>query len=261
MDQCSARLDQSSGLVYLSATRFQLGSRSPLTMPAHTARSRTQHGAARIRDYVQSGAAGGSLLPGARLPTERELARRFGLPRGAVRKTLARLEAEGAITRHVGRGTFMAGPAGGGEFSASGVAHTSPGELMEARLRIEPALAELIATNATPADFARMESCLERAEKAATLDEFELWDAALHQALAEATHNRFVTSVLGMVTAVRRQAEWGKLKDRIVTPERRIRYQDEHRAIVRALKERDAERARAAIITHLQHARRNLFGF
>jgi DNA-binding FadR family transcriptional regulator len=132
---------------------------------------------------------------------------------------------------------------------------------MEARLRLEPALAELIVTNATPADFERMEACLERAEKAATLDEFELWDAALHEALAEATHNRFVARVLDMVTAVRQQAEWGKLKDRIVTPERRLRYQQEHREIVRALKVRDADRARAGIVAHLQHARRNLFGF
>jgi len=141
------------------------------------------------------------------------------------------------------------------------VAHTSPAELMEARLRIEPALAELIVTNATPADFERMETCLDKAERGATLDEFELWDAALHQAIATATHNRFVIRVLDMVTAVRQQAEWGKLKDRIVTPERRIKYQEEHRNIVRALKERDAERARAFIIDHLQHARRNLFGF
>jgi DNA-binding FadR family transcriptional regulator len=83
----------------------------------------------------------------------------------------------------------------------------------------------------------------------------------LHQAIATATHNRFVIRVLDMVTAVRQQAEWGKLKDRIVTPERRLKYQEEHRNIVRALRERDAERARACIITHLQHARRNLFGF
>ena len=48
---------------------------------------------------------------------------------------------------------------------------------------------------------------------------------------------------------------------RIVTPERRLRYQEEHRAIVRALKARDAESARESIIAHLQHARRNLFGF
>jgi DNA-binding FadR family transcriptional regulator len=207
------------------------------------------------------GARQGSLGPGARLPTERELAKRFSIPRNAVRKALAQLEAEGSITRHVGRGTFLAGRQGGGEIPASSVAHTSPAELMEARLRIEPALAELVVTNATAADFERMEACIDRAEKASTLDEFELWDAALHEALAEATHNRFVIRVLDMVTAVRQQAEWGKLKDRIVTPERRLRYQEEHREIVRALKERDADRARAGIIAHLQHARRNLFGY
>lgn len=226
-------------------------------------RARSREGAQRIREFILSGAAEGALGPGARLPTERELAKRFSVPRNAVRKTLAQLEAEGSITRHVGRGTFLAGRAAGGNggFSAASTAHTSPAELMEARLRIEPTLAELIATNATPADFARMEACLEKAEKAATLDEFELWDAALHEALAEATHNRFVAAVIDMVTAVRRQAEWGKLKDRIVTPERRLRYQEEHREIVSALKERDADRARAAIVAHLQHARRNLFGF
>lgn len=230
-------------------------------MTATSSRARSREGAQRIRDLILSGAAQGALDPGARLPTERELAKRFSVPRNAVRKTLAQLEAEGSITRHVGRGTFLAGRSRASDMSAASVAHTSPAEILDARLRIEPALAELIVTNATPADFERMEACLEKTEKAATLDEFELWDQALHQALAEATHNRFVVRVFDMVTAFRQQAEWGKLKDRIVTPERRIRYQEEHRDIVRALKDRDAERARAAIITHLQHARRNLFGF
>jgi DNA-binding FadR family transcriptional regulator len=230
-------------------------------MTATVSRVRSREGAQRIRDFILSGAAQGLLDPGARLPTERELARRFSVPRNAVRRTLAQLEAEGSITRHVGRGTFLSGGSRAAEVSAASVANTSPAELMDARLRIEPALAELIVTNATPADFERMEACLDKAEKAATLDEFELWDQALHQALAEATHNRFVDRVFDMVTAFRQQAEWGKLKDRIVTPERRLQYQAEHREIVRALRERDGERARAAILTHLQHARRNLFGF
>jgi len=224
-------------------------------------RHASRTGAQRIREFVMAAAAGGTLAPGARLPTERELAKRFAIPRNAVRKTLAQLEAEGSITRHVGRGTFLAMRGGSNTHGFDGTAHTSPAELMEARLRLEPALAELIVTNATPADFERMEMCLDKAERAATLDEFELWDAALHQAIASATHNRFVIRVLDMVTAVRQQAEWGKLKDRIVTPERRLRYQQEHRNIVRALRERDAERARACITEHLQHARRNLFGF
>ena len=232
-------------------------------MPAIVSRTRSREGTQRIRDFILSGAADGKLIAGRRLPTERELARQFSVPRNAVRRSLAQLEAEGSITRHVGRGTFLAGraPVGSFDISQASIAHTSPAELMEARLRLEPALAELIATNATPADFERMEMCLDKAEKAGTLNEFELWDAALHEALAQATHNRFVIRVLDMVSAVRQQAEWGKLKDRIVTPERRISYQQEHREIVRALKERDAERARAGIISHLQNARRNLFGY
>ena len=222
-----------------------------------------RNGTRRIREYILGAAAEGRLAPGAKLPTEREFVRRFGVARNAVRKTLAQLEAEGAITRHVGRGTFLAGaaPTPSAHFPADSVTHTSPAELMEARLRIEPALAELIVTNATAADFERMEACIDKAERASSLDEFEMWDAALHQALATATHNRFVTRVLDMVAAVREQSEWGKLKDRIVTPERRLKYQEEHRAIVNALKARDAERARDSILTHLQHARRNLFEY
>lgn len=221
-------------------------------------RSGKRDGAQDIRAFLLEAVAQGAIGPGGKLPTERELASRFALPRNSVRKTLAQLEAEGAITRHVGRGTFLADTGG---FPADSISHTSPAELMEARMRLEPAMAELIVTNATPADFERMETCLDRAERGTALDDFEVWDAALHQALAAATHNRFVIRVFDMATAVRHQTEWGKLKDRVVTPERRIKYQQEHRAIVNALKARDADQARAAILAHLQHARRNLFGF
>jgi len=228
-----------------------------------TTRQTTRTGVRRVRDFIADATATGALSPGARLPTERELAERFAVPRHAVRKTLAELEAEGSITRHVGRGTFLAPAASAplDDLPSRSAMHTSPAELMEARLQIEPVTAELIATNATAADFERMETCLARAESAATLDEFERWDAALHHALAAATHNRFIVRVFEMVAAVREQAEWGKLKDRIVTPERRVQYQQEHRAIVDALKSRDAERARQCMLAHLHHARRNLFGF
>lgn len=228
------------------------------TDPLTARRTGKRDGLQEIRAFLLEIVAQGALGPGGRLPTERELAARFVLPRHVVRKTLSQLEAEGAITRHVGRGTFLADSGG---FPADSLTHTSPAELMEARLRLEPAMAELIVINATPADFERMETCLDRAERGATLDEFEVWDAALHQAMAAATHNRFMIRVFDMATAVRHQTEWGKLKDRVVTPERRLHYQTEHRAIVAALKARDAERARAAILAHLQHARRNLFDF
>lgn len=227
-----------------------------------TTRMQSRQGAQRIREFIVNGTADGSLSPGEKLPTERELAQRFAVARNAVRKILAQLEAEGSIERHVGRGTFVSSAPGTAVEPATAPAtHISPAELMEARLRIEPAIAELVVTNATSADFDRMETCLEKAEHAATLDEFELWDAALHQAMASASHNRFVIRILDIVTAVRQRSEWGKLKDRIVTRERRLEYQQEHRAIVAALKDRDEKRAKEAIVAHLHRAQRNLFGY
>ena len=52
----------------------------------------------------------GSLPPGAALPSERELAERYGLARMTVRNEIERLTAEGSVYRLHGRGTFVAEP-------------------------------------------------------------------------------------------------------------------------------------------------------
>jgi GntR family transcriptional regulator len=51
-----------------------------------------------------------TLAPGSPLPSERLLAQRYGLARMTVRGELDRLEAEGAVYRLQGRGTFVAEP-------------------------------------------------------------------------------------------------------------------------------------------------------
>jgi DNA-binding FadR family transcriptional regulator len=57
---------------------------------------------------------------------------------------------------------------------------------------------------------------------------------------------------------VRSQGEWGVLKKRSVTPERRMQYQAEHRRLVQALKSRDTRAAREAAMEHLLRVQRNL---
>ena len=52
----------------------------------------------------------GTLPPGAALPSERELAERYGLARMTVRNEIERLTAEGSVYRLHGRGTFVAEP-------------------------------------------------------------------------------------------------------------------------------------------------------
>jgi len=62
----------------------------------------------------------GALPPGAELPSERELAQRYGLARMTVRNEIKRLTAEGLVYRLQGRGTFVADPrvAQAGAFSS-----------------------------------------------------------------------------------------------------------------------------------------------
>jgi DNA-binding FadR family transcriptional regulator len=200
---------------------------------------------------------------GQRLPTERALGEQYGLSRSIVRRVLGELKRRRLITQTVGSGTYVAEQVHEAlaALTPAGAAGTvSPAELMSARLVLEPALVEMAIGNATAADFARMDECNRQAEQATTLEDFEHWDAALHEAIAAAAHNGFITRVFRLMNEVRSQGEWGVLKRRSATPERRLEYQQEHRALVEALKQRDAERARALCLEHLLHVRTNMLG-
>jgi len=219
-------------------------------------------GAKALTRFLLEAMASGQLREGMRLPPERALSERFGASRGSVRRVLAELRERGLIVQAVGSGTFVTAaahalaPAGAGRPAL----HTSPAELMQARLLIEPLMPALIARNATAADFARMAECLERSEAAREIADFEHWDGELHKAFATATHNSFFLQILELANRVREQGEWGRLKRNSLTAERRAQYEQQHRAIVAALKDRDASQARALLLGHLEQIQQNLFG-
>ena len=201
---------------------------------------------------------------GHRIPTERALSEEFSLSRSTVRRVLAELKRKRLITQTVGSGTYVTEQVHEALADLSPAADAlsvSPAELMSARLVLEPALIDMAIGNATAADFARMDECNHRAELATTLEDFEKWDAALHEAIADAAHNGFITGVFHLMSQARSQNEWGVLKRRSATPERRLEYQQEHRALVAALKNRDAECARALCLAHLVHVRTNMLGY
>src|SRR5215469_4459033 len=88
---------------------------------------------------------------GARLPTERRLALDLGVSRSAIRHAMAVLQAEGHVSREVGRGTFLRGPAGpdtgvepdgtGAADEVAGVSDSAdyaPADVMAVRRLFEP---------------------------------------------------------------------------------------------------------------------------
>ncbi|PMR75792.1 FadR family transcriptional regulator [Billgrantia endophytica] len=218
--------------------------------------------------YLQQQIETGGFPAGHRLPTERELSERFSASRGAVRRVLSNFKEQGLITQVVGSGTFVTErvtelfplvdtPVAD---TRSVAVQTSPAQLMEARLLIEPQMAALIVRYATASDFERMDECIARSEASTGIEEFEHWDGALHQAFAEATHNSFFLRILELTNLIREEGEWGRLKRISLTPERRKRYETQHRAIVAALRDRDEDTAHALLEEHLREVQQNLFG-
>jgi len=211
-----------------------------------------------LRRLVDEGAADGTLGPGAKLPTERDLVDRLAAPRSAVRRALDAMEHEGLVVRHVGRGTFLTEAA---HRPADGApADTSPAEIMQVRLVIEPPVAALAARVATQADLDRITTCLDRGGASDDFEGFEAWDAKLHRGIAEAAHNGLLMNMFDVMNTARALPVWGSLKRRTSSPERRRCYHTEHTAIVDALHDRDPDGAQDAMRTHLQNVADNLLG-
>lgn len=222
------------------------------------------NGALALRTALLANMRSGHWRAGEKLPTERALSETYQIGRAAVRQILAEAKERGLITQTVGSGTYVSKEAGAllaaTPTEAPGM-HTSPAELMEARMVIEPMIAQLVVRNGTSADFLRMEECCTRAEQADSMEQFEVWDGALHQAIADATHNTFIQEVFHLMNKVREQGDWGSLKMKSLTPQRREVYEQEHRALVNALKDRDEERGRLLMMEHLVRIRQNLLGY
>ena len=150
--------------------------------------------------------ADGGYAPGDRLPPERELIERLGLGRAALRRALDQLERSGAIWRHVGKGTFIAGSE---EATGDIARQMTPMRMMQARLCIEPALAREAAIHATAEAMAGIERILDRSEAAASWAEYEAQDDAFHRAVAEACDNALLVAAFDQLNRVRRAVAWG----------------------------------------------------
>lgn len=226
--------------------------------------SKSNDSSAPIRHALMEKLRAGGWKSGDRLPPERELSKTYAVGRALVRRVLSEFKDKGYITQAVGSGTYVAPDLAARLQATEPVApatQTSPAELMEARVLMEPVMIDLVVRHGTAADFKRMEECCAHGEAAGTLEEFEHWDGALHQAIADASHNNFVRSVFQLMNTAREQGDWGMLKKKSATPERRLVYQREHRALVAALKDRDSESARQLLTGHLLQVRRNMLGY
>ena len=222
--------------------------RTPGTVLARSTRDRVvEH----VRRLIEKG----SLKPGDRLPSERDLALELGVSRPSVRSGLEALESMGVVVSRRGAGNFIAdGPPDLGIEPLSLLASLhgfTPNEMFEARLVLEVGVVGLAARHAAGEPIAAMAE--EVTEMFASLEDpaaFLRHDVRFHRAIASGCGNRVLAALMEMVAA-----QFYELRKETVQNARDLRESAEmHRRIFRTIRARDAEAARLAMTEHLQKA-------
>jgi GntR family transcriptional repressor for pyruvate dehydrogenase complex len=211
-----------------------------------------------VQDQVRVLIYEGRLKPGARLPSERELAATFRIGRAAVREALKRLHATGFIVTRK-RGSFvcpltpatLVTPLEG--MLCSEFARIE--QLIEIRKSIEAVSAAEAAQKATAEDLAKIQGALrELLEAIQTGRLLEDGGLAFHLAIVEAAHNPSLLHVFQICATLMRSTQGitNLTRDAATARENYVG----HEAISRAIRARDPVQARERMLSHLDAAKR-----
>jgi len=216
-----------------------------------------------IVDQVIAAILGGKLGSGSRLPAERMLSQEFGVGRQAVREAIQQLQGMGLLEVRAPQGTFVKSLSA--EVLAIPLRRLLNGDagnflhFLDIRKWMEAMTAAEAAERAMPAEVARIEAtlpALRAAADSADREGLDQADVAFHMAIVEAAHN----SMLGHMADTFRAAMWSSHGLRLTA----LRAQDlaavceEHLTVAAAIRERAAERARDAMLYHIEMSRRRV---
>src|SRR5687768_8737945 len=210
-----------------------------------------------VVSYVRTRIESGALRPGDRLPAERELAVHIGVSRPTVRAGLKALAAIGVVQSRHGSGTYIPdGPPALGSEPLSFLAALhgfSREEMYEARRILEVGATGLAAERATAAQIEAIGIEVRRLfASLADPHRFLVHDINFHRAIAAASGNPIVASLVEMVSALyyeRRRETAVRASDRDLRDAAEM-----HRRIYQAIRAHEAGAAREAMQTHLMQA-------
>jgi DNA-binding GntR family transcriptional regulator len=198
---------------------------------------------AQLRQDIASGA----IALGEKL-SEARLAQRFGVSRMPVREALKELESAGFVTIEHRRGTFV-----------RRLSRPEILDLYEVREAVECMAARLCASRASNeivALLGEVMSALADAAQSGDTDGYSATDERLHELIMQGAGNAPLADYYRLLV---QQLHRGLLSSIVTRREGRMeRSLAEHRAIVAALRARDAQAAEAAMRAHVQQGRLEL---
>ena len=216
-------------------------------------------GASGIFNRIRAAIINGDYPYNARLPSERSLAKQFSVARGTIRAALEQLERANLVRKKFGSGTYVIYNA---KFEQDDIAEeTSPLELIETRLAIEPHIVKLVVSNANNRELRNLEQALENVLRSThNPNSFSSADEAFHLMLAHCSQNPLLIWMYQRINDIRSHGQWSHRKMNILTPGKIRQYNEHHSALVKSIIRRDMEEASNLMIHHLTQAKRDLLG-
>lgn len=210
-----------------------------------------------IRNLIHNG----HLKPGSRLPSEKKIEERTGVPRSQIGRALRRLETFGILQTVPQSGTYVNDI---GVTALEGLLSNllkaeekDLKDMADTRLKLEEFAVTLVTQRATDQEIdalANVHSSMETKISKGTADFDD--DMVFHIKLAEYSKNTTLKAVLSMLTVEFIQAI--KKKDELQSKDRllnRLREAaDEHREVIAAIKRRNPAEAVEALRKHYQKA-------
>jgi GntR family uxuAB operon transcriptional repressor len=208
-----------------------------------------------VADALEERIAAGEFRSGDRLPTERDLSAYYSVSRTCVREALLALEIAGLVSIRVGSGVFVTSPPSPERLKIEpAMDQVSLTEILDARLMFEPEICAEAAANAKAEDIARLSAALKRMRdehrKAA---DTEYGDRDFHLAIAQACGNTIAQNLLQEIWDDVSAPLWQGIMSHIRTPILRLKWIEDHEAIIAAIELRDRRKARAAMRRHIEH--------
>jgi DNA-binding FadR family transcriptional regulator len=203
----------------------------------------------------------GRLAAGDKLPTEADFMAEFGVSRTVVREAISKLQAGGLVQTRHGIGTFVIGLGEAAPFRLAPEQFATLRDViavLELRIGIETEAASLAAQRRNAANLRQMRSALDAVAAAVEEGRDAVGpDFQFHLEIARATQNAHfaeLMSSLGTMIIPRARLDGAQALD----DERRQylrRVNAEHESIYDAIRNQDADGARAAMRTHLANSR------
>lgn len=209
----------------------------------------TQRAVERIKQMI----AEGSLRPGQRLPTERDLAAELGLSRSSMREATRALITIGVLEARQGSGVYVTALGPEDLLDTFGVlAEISRGqtlvEVLQVRRMLEPAATGLAAARIGEAGLAEVRARLDDMGGGESLEQAVAADLAFHQAIVAATGNATLLAIhRGLSSRTFRTRVWRGHREAGAT----ARLREDHERIFRAIADRDPAAAHATAATHV----------